>query len=102
MDHILAAAVAALVLGATLVWPRLAGNWLRWPGTPYRIGWVSRVGLALVYAAIAVILFIADGSLAEWWYAYLGLVAGTGLSIVGYRRDSRTSVEVSTDFDRRP
>ncbi len=99
MEHLLAAAVAALFLLATLIWPKLAGDWLTWGGTtPYKIGWLSRLGLGLVYGGLTVVLFIADGAQPEWWWAYLDLVAGTGLTIVGYRRDSRSSVEVDANF----
>ncbi|HVK12030.1 MAG TPA: hypothetical protein VM597_24875 [Gemmataceae bacterium] len=48
MDHILVAAGAALVLLATLFAPRLAGDWLTWPGTSHRIGRLSRLGLGVM------------------------------------------------------
>jgi hypothetical protein len=101
MDQILAAAVAILFLLATLIWPKLAGDWLTWGNTTsYKIGWLSRLGLGLVYGGLAVVLFIADGAQAEWWWAYLVMIAGIGLTIGGYRRDSRTSVELDGDFAR--
>ena len=108
MDHVLAAAVAAVFLLAWVAWPRRTKDFFTWPGTTYPIGRLSRFGLGLVYGGLAVVLFVADGAAAEWWWAYLVMVGGIALVLVAYRRDSRTTAEIDGGFvpapmrDRRP